>query len=471
MFKLWLRRFAVLALTVSIILPSTLSTFAAVLWEGNTLEEIYNPSGQHYTYAPSAIKEGNIEHIWSCHNDEDGIFVDHIYYTQRVDGHIIESRSVLQPSPGNAWDSYHVCDPVVIAGKFNFNDVDYNYAMFYLGNDMDASVHNQIGVAFAKELSSDVWVKYPDPIITYPNDGYWGVGQPSATSIDGQGRILLFYTKGDPLGTAGYRVELNLRDLSNLSIGSPLQLTTEGLLDIDGNPDWLNNFDIVYDPSRDRFIAVREMHPYPINNPNYIGSSLQIVSIPGSAVWGGGGEWKIEGTLNQITTSFSRNHNGSLLRTEYGTLPVSDQVELYFTKSDAGEDLTGRPEFTYAIWKIEGELTDGDLYLETELNHNFKSKYISLSKLSLNLNTHSITLHGQSKLPGKNNWIGYRIYDRQGYLVEAGTAYQDRIDEDGVFTIPIIKPDPLVGKTGRLEVYMLSAKGKQMDSVIGKVEF
>lgn len=448
---------------------------AAVEWNSGTKTNVYDPAGNRYAYAPAVIREGDTEHMWTCHNAADGEIRDHIYYTRIVGGTVAESRSVLQAGPEGAWDSFHVCDPSVVAGKFRYGGTTYDYALFYLGNDVDASYHNQIGIAFSNDLSGD-WVKYPQPIVEYPNDGYWGVGQPSATSIDGQGRVLLFFTRGDPSATAGYRIDMNLNDMSSPQIGSPIRLTTDGLTDSGGNPDWLNNFDIAYDPSRDRFIAVRELHPYPSGNPSYISESLQIVSIDGGSVWGGGGTWKVEGTLGPAMTGFPRNHNGGLLRTAYGTLPEPGSVEAYFTDSAAAPDLVGRAEFTYDIWRIKGALTDGDVVVEKPLS-GFEGKRFSLSSMTVNINTNEIKLHGKvdpkivKENEERNVWIGYRIYDLQGYLIEAGTAYRDRIDADGAFSIPVVKPQGEDGGRVRFEVYLLSAKGKTIESLERKVEW
>lgn len=450
---------------------------AAVLWNESSLAEVYNPSGDRYAYAPSVIQDGDTAHMWTCHNDADGVIKDHIYYTRITDGIVAESHSVLQAGLAGTWDSYHVCDPSVIAGEFQWNGATYSYAMFYLGNDVDASYHNQIGVAFATSPGGP-WTKYPDPIIAYPNDGYWGVGQPAATSIDGQGRLLLFFTQGDPSATGGYRIELDLHDMASPMIGAKVAVTSNGLLDSAGNPDWLNNYDIAYNPANDRFVMVRELHPYPASHPNYISTAIQVASIEGAAIWGGGGQWKVEGTLGSAITGFARNHNPGLLRTAHGTLPHADAVTVYFTDSEAGDGLSGPPEYTYDIWRIDAELTAGNNVLEKELTRFGKGKQIGVQRLAHDLNTNVFSLHGiiHDFKPGHGAasdalWIGYRIYDLRGYLLEAGTAYRDAIAEDGAFAIPIAKPATAGSGNVWLEVQLLSAKGKPLETRRGIMSF
>jgi hypothetical protein len=54
-------------------------------------------------------------------------------------------------------------------------------------------------------------------------------------------------------------------------------------------------------------------------------------------------------------------------------------------------------------------------------------------------------------------------------LVKADTAYRERIAQDGSFAIPIVKPDGSNGHIAKHEVYLLSSKGKTIDSSEKKV--
>jgi hypothetical protein len=172
----------------------------------NTIVSVYNPEGKFYAYAPSVISDGKTDHIWTCQNAVEGQIKDWIFYIHRKNGRVVESRPVLSAGEAGAWDSYHVCDPSVIAGKFSYNGETYAHALFYLGNNVNASRQNQIGAALARDLTAEKWVKYPDPVIVYEGE-QWGVGQPTAVSFGG-GRVLLVYTKGHD-GTVTYRQELD----------------------------------------------------------------------------------------------------------------------------------------------------------------------------------------------------------------------------------------------------------------------
>jgi hypothetical protein len=458
-----------LVIAVFILLPWSTKSIGAINWTSSMLKEVYNPQGNFYTYAPSVIQDGNIQHMWTCHNTEEGVIRDHIVYTELVDDKAVKNATVLSPGDSGSWDSFHVCDPSVVAGTFLYESHTYSYAMFYLGNDVNASTHNQIGVAFADALDGQ-WTKYPEPIVTYPDDGFWGVGQASATSVDKQGRLLLFYTQGDSQKTTGYRRDINLHDMSNPVIGTAVPLTLDGLTGIDGKADWLNNFDVIYDPSRDRFFTVREQHPNPSDYPTYIGASLQIVSIEGGSIWNGGGSWKVEGEINSNLTGFPRNHNSGMLRTAYGTLPDSATLQVFFTDSNAGTDLSGRPEFTYDIWETASQLTDGNLTVTTPLE-NFSSKYLTVKSITVNRNTNVVSVNGKVETDKSGVWVGYHIFDHEGYLLIPGTAHKDKTDPMGAFIIPIMMPETTEEKDLRLEIYLLSAKGDKIDSVERKIDF
>lgn len=328
---------------------------AAIAWNLYSLRLVLHRQGEFYEYAPSVIDDGNVEHIWSCQNARAGIIRDHIFYTKRIHGIVKENRSVLEGGPAGAWDSFHTCDPSVVKSHILYNSAAYDYIMFYLGNDVNASRHNQIGVAFAKQIAGP-WTKYPTPIVASADLQAWGVGQPSAISQDDHGEILLFYTQGDHAGTRAYRRVLHLGDMARPIIGDPVQVTTSGLTGVNGAPDILNNFDAAYDPRSDRFFIVREQHPNPKTRPHYIGASLQIASIDAASIWKGGGKWEVEGAITPDLTGFPRNHNGGFKRTFTGTLPDSHKISVVFSRScaDSGEFTCQTPEWSYNLWEITG---------------------------------------------------------------------------------------------------------------------
>ncbi len=327
-----------------------------IVWDSRSLRSIDTLRGRFYRYAPSFLIEGGgkSEHCWACRNREEGVIKDSIFHTTFEGGRPVQDQAVLLAGQAPAWDSFHVCDPSLIAGRFRLGDRTYRYALFYLGNDINASRHNQIGVAFAADISGP-WVRLPSPLISHSDARAWGVGQPSAVSLDRRGRLYLFYTCGDRDGTRILCREVDLSDARAPHVGAAVPLSRSGLTGTDGKPDWWNNADFARDPLRERFIAVREQHPYPHEYPQYIGASLQIVSIATRDLSSPDALWRVEGEIGPDLTGFARNHNAGLVRDSFGALPDPKRLRVVFASSAAGKE-AGTAEWTYRLWELQGNL-------------------------------------------------------------------------------------------------------------------
>lgn len=321
-------------------------------WDRTTLQRVYVPPPGLYSYAPSVIDSGATRWVWTCHNAQSRVIRDHIYLEKFVNGRLVKDESVLQATDG-AWDSFHTCDPSVVAGRFGYNGTRYRWAMFYLGNDLDASAHNQVGVAFATSLDGP-WVKYPDPIVPFDNPQQWGVGQPSAVSVaPSSGQVTLFYTRGDTSTTAYWR-HLDFSDMSAPVIGAAHVVPNSGLTGTDRTPDYLNNYDIAYDRGRNAFVAVREQRPYPTDNPWWIGQSVDVDVISTAGLFTGTGSWHPLNSISPALTGLGRNHNAGLVRTATGALPDEHATTVVFTSSCAGP--TCDSLFNYDLWQLTGRL-------------------------------------------------------------------------------------------------------------------
>jgi len=330
-------------------------------WDASSLTSTYTPPEGFYSYAPSVVRDGTTEWIWSCHNDEYRVIKDHIYLTKLVNGVVTESRSVLQASPTPAWDSFHTCDPSVVAGSFRYAGTHYDYAMFYLGNDLDASAHNQVGVAFASSPEGP-WIKYPQPIVTSDRADQWGAGQPTAVTLTpGSGKVVLGFTRGD----TSTRAYVSLVDLSRDAgplVSPAVQLPTAGLTGTDGSADYLNGFDLTIDPTGQRVYVVREQHPYPLDNPWWIGPSVQVDAMTTGALLSGHGTWTPVGDIDEQLTGFTRNHNAGFVRTWDGRIPDDERLSVVFTSSCSSlptvEDqdwsqATCDSLYSYRLWTID----------------------------------------------------------------------------------------------------------------------
>ncbi|MEU4014457.1 hypothetical protein AB0E56_04250 [Microbacterium sp. NPDC028030] len=353
---------AIMAMVLGVQTPASAEMPDGIDWDPATIASVYAPAEGYYSYAPSVVRDGDTEWIWTCHNDEFRVIEDHIYLTKRVDGVVVSSESVLQASTGASWDSFHTCDPSVVKGRFDWDGTRYRYAMFYLGNDVDASAHNQIGVAFAEDPEGP-WLKYPDPIVTTPDTTSWGAGQPTAVSVSGaSGRVILGYTRGDS-STRAYVVTVDLSKVDRLRVSPERQVTNAGLTGADGAPDYLNGFDMAIDRSRREIMVVREQHPYPGDNPWWIGPSVQVDRMPLRHFLRGTGTWVPSGDIDEELTGFDRVHNAGLVRTWTGELPAPDAPEVVFTSSCSSlptvddqdwSQATCDSLYSYDLWSIAG---------------------------------------------------------------------------------------------------------------------
>ncbi len=295
--------------------------------------EIQSPG---YSYAPS-VAGGR---IYTCHSRASGLVRDDIFLTKPG----VSSVSVLTSS-ASGWDSFHICDPSVVRVDVPYGGHTYSYALFYLGNDVDASRHNQVGVAVADSLDGP-WTKLPAPVVPYTgsDEFQWGAGQPTATTIDAAaGTVLLAWTEGYNTGTLGRMARVDF------SSGTPVlsgrqPVPTAGLTDLKGNPDFLNNFDLVYSPRRDRFFMVREGHPYPSgSSPDYISDHVDVNSISGAGLRSGTGTWRLEGRIS----AQPRVHNPGFARTVYGTLPDESALTVVYTAAQFDPGAL----WTYQLWQ------------------------------------------------------------------------------------------------------------------------
>lgn len=331
-----------------------------------------------YNYAPTVIVDGNVVHAWWCQNREPYVVRDHIYYSFCENGGagnpgstgssavLVSStgwappRPVLEPGRPGEWDSVHVCDPAVVAGSFRYAGEEYRYALFYTGTDQWDNNHNQIGVALAREWGGP-WVRYAgNPIVAATGTDVWGVGQPSVVSIDGKGRLWLFYTRGDRSGTYMVRRQLDFSDLSAPMIGFGLRLPEAGLTTGDGSRAILHNGDLVYDTGHDRFFLIAPRHPFDPELPGFVSSVLQLASIGGEAIRSGYGHWQLVGTIGPADSGFPRNHNAALVRTPTGTLPSppgtspgkGDILDIVFTTAVTGEQWL----WSYTLYEARREI-------------------------------------------------------------------------------------------------------------------
>lgn len=323
-----------------------------------TLHEVYSHADGIYSYAPSTVSLGSERYMWTCHNHDPFVVRDDIVMTKWQDGQQVEDRSVLTHS-FFGWDSFHICDPSVIRSEIVFNKSTYHWVMFFLGNDVDRSARNQIGVALAQSIEGP-WEKLPQPVLTYKEDSGWGVGQPSALPLDGKGKFLVVYS-----GAGLHVATVDLSDLNHITVSHPVAVTTKGLENLARfNPAGIaaiSNIDIAYGPDRRRIYAVADVNTGNKPYPAFITSRLAVLSIDARKLAHGGGMWRVEATIGPELTGFPRNHNAGLVRDAVGNLAGNGRLSVVFTCSCAAKSNMpckpgARAEWTYDLWEISAPL-------------------------------------------------------------------------------------------------------------------
>lgn len=324
--------------------------------QSQAVQEFNDAAGSFYNYCPSYIQtSGNERYIYYCKNRNSGEVIDYIYWrkatlsgTTWVWGN---QQIAIGPST-SGWDRVHACDPDVKQGSFLYNGHTYTWIMFYLGTDQLDNNHNQIGIALA-DSPEGPWTKWGgNPLIPFSGTNYWGVGQASATSVDGLGRLLLFYSSGDASGTRIIRRDINLANLSSPGLDSPYTLFTNGLTSRDNNvtPVVLHNAGFAYDGTTDRMYMIRDRGPNDVYDPNFVSSQLQVAYTAGVNIWNNTGSWTVEGQVSSSHTSRERNHNGGLLTNQYGVLTGGAGN---YTLSFTGAYIGAGNLWTYRIFRMD----------------------------------------------------------------------------------------------------------------------
>ena len=300
-----------------------------------------------YNYCPSAIQldDGTI-YIYYCTNRNSYEIVDYIGCRRGIrnaDGKIEWSEEMIALSPSDdGWDAHHTCDPSVVAGSFSYNGEAYGYLMAYLGCTSYDNQENKIGLAVSKTPEGPFIKVGTEPLVDFTKDTgvtvfQWGVGQPSLINMDEKGQIYLFYTRGDKNGT---RLMLDQWELSNLDQSQKLKTVTvskNGLANLSGGTDFMNNADLLYDAETKRFYAISDCHPNPDDEPNYISSHFRLNYFTHGTSFTNF-SWHSLKTVSPAETSFARNHNAGLLRTAYGYLPNDHYITAFYTVSVSGSE-------------------------------------------------------------------------------------------------------------------------------------
>lgn len=279
-----------------------------------------------YVYAPSAFQDNGIRYMFLCKNRDPGVVVDYVYFykgTRNTEGKYIwdEGKEVLGPS-SSGWDSQHTCDPDVREFRLRYKGETYNWIMTYLGCDQKDNNHNQIGLAFAKNIDGP-YIKYDkNPLIpTHAGFNAWGVGQSTSVVIDTIS-IQLFFSSS-PYDIMVRTVKLN--DLENVDIGTPQVVK-----------NITPNAYLAY--SKNNIYGVNERR-IDINDGKPTGDYCYFNYKPLSAgLFSDTDDWKIIGKVGPADTKYPHNHNPGFLTDKKGYMLSDDEAIVYFTVGETGDN-------------------------------------------------------------------------------------------------------------------------------------
>ena len=301
---------------------------------------------KRFNYAPSILIEEEdgqtVMHIWYCANRLSGVIVDHIGYRKGILNEdnrweFSEESYALAPSI-DTWDSRHTCDPSVIKGEFNYNNETYTYMMAYLGCTTEDYSNNETGIAIAKSPEGP-WIKmdHLNPIVPWDRDnqsGSWGTGMPSLLSVDGKGKVLLFYSN------ASVGVSVDYYDFTNMDdpiLTFTRNIVSTGLTNPNGTfLNYVGLADFSYDPFKNRlymssYTNTKNPPDVTVTRVNSHGAIHYIDGLDSmeevvEAIENQSYVWQLLDFIGPEDTGYDRNHNLGLVRDAYGYLYNSDQV-------------------------------------------------------------------------------------------------------------------------------------------------
>ena len=359
---------------------------------GVSVPNNYAPDG-FYRYAPSTLIESGVRHVFYCRNITSRVVVDGIYHAvQAADGTLGAETLVLAPadSSGTAWDSYHVCDPSVIAGAFYYEGHTYRYLMAYLGvkgrpgdtaSDGAKCINNKVGLAVSDSLTGG-WVRMgANPVVITEHTDWWGVGQPSLLSVDGAGKVALFYA-GD-YETRMLNLDFTDAAATTASLATKvgdqgILLGKTGVMDLVGTSlkMTITNADFAYDDVRKLLYMIADTPDSLANWYDdggqylYITKAVSVYRTPVDTLANlnlAAAEWELVARFQPTDLSASlstaaRVHNSGFVRTDAGGLvDFQANVAVANVKNDA--------LYTYRFLPVSWTETPEDGYIEFTATH------------------------------------------------------------------------------------------------------
>jgi hypothetical protein len=230
-------------------------------------------------------------------------------------------------------------------GEFNYRGETYSWMMVYLGCDIHYCYHNQVGIAFAKEIEGP-YIKYDrNPVVQYDEVFHWGAGQASVVSLDGKGKFRMLYSQTVHEYARRLQVcrtfwrDFDLSDADHPIIGEEVAMHVGGMDNRDGEEEVAAfNPTIVWDKSSDLYYLTREGTPFDkTRSPDFIAPYTQVSVISRTDFENNEGGWRTVYNVDGKDTGYERNHNAGLVKDAYGWLARQGVLPVATTVSELKE--------------------------------------------------------------------------------------------------------------------------------------
>jgi len=246
------------------------------------------------------------------------------------------------------WDTMHVGDPAVVSGKFSYGGNIYNYAMYYTGTHHILN-QSKIGAAFSNDLTN--WKKYPYPVIrpSTESDYFYGDGMPSVVNLDGNSKLIIFYTDISPRSSASgdpLRLFLFRTTDDGIHFSAAKKISRNGLPDIMTLDAPMISSDYA---TGKWYMAVGSNNPVQkCTKPNPIYDHMEVKVYRTDNLETG--VWKYVDTLDYSIAN-NMDHNPAFLTDVFGNITsFKTQLPTFFGRGGCGiDDIKG-----WSLWMATG---------------------------------------------------------------------------------------------------------------------
>lgn len=318
--------------------------------EGDSLGNVGLPEAKlgHYMRDADIIQEDGNRYLVYVTNsetaEEDNVIAIRKGVVSGDDYLYGEEKIIIKPS-AEGWDKY-IGSASIVKGDFKFEGTDYKYLIAYEGTTKENNNARSIGFAVSNDILG-TWKKIGNaPIVEYDaevyGESYRGFYAPSLINMDKESNIRLFYTWADAYGHFTYFVDIDAKDLGNLTISGYAMVTNHGNLSTGEDVTMMPNADFVYDPVNKDVYMIKDYSPTPSQDPQ-VSTQIELALIKEEELYTATNKtgWESLSLYDMFDTedqAYERLYSGTLISDEYGHVINKDRLEIVYNVSDLNAD-------------------------------------------------------------------------------------------------------------------------------------